>query len=1125
MPPMSSSKQSLKHARAAIDRKDFDAAIAYCREVLRSDPSNYNAFVFIGLATASKKDFERSEQAYNRAISLRPENPLAYKGLIETYSKPDAPRRPLALAEAHITLASHSTQFASQSLSKATEVLNSLPLDDAQNSKPLATRLIAVLDSHAQVLDASVRDSIILKLARLLALDLPQRADPDRATALDIPPLSDVLTRVATLLTTIPSPPVSTLLHELVIERAAAHISQSREVHSNISFLRSQRAYEELLQLAELDHVAPLIPPADRELLAARAVHLHPFEKRSTTSKAVLAAALFTRGCAIPARNLAGADEELSSKIPPSGKEVAPGCTQAIVKAFLHFKAEDFRFSVFASGAGRRFAARNSPSRARMHNVLGLIHAAGLCETRKFKEASRVFEIVRDFGRDNADNWIEAAAHRGLVHNAVTGHGRRSRQASTAVEEAAASASNLFGLLECVWADALVGDLDVERMYELVSMALEKARATPKDENGGIWEYALLDSAFTWADAEVAAVASVRLGQMLIKQNRSSVDVLREAQTHHMEAASLVKNMPDPLAHLGYIFELLADLQNEEKMRTRAVRCFEKAVAVDAAHPLAARRLARLQLLMGKKKEAGNVALRASARNPKSRWAHNFLGWHYFSSGKMSEAATAFQAGVKGKPKLTSREEEILFGTVIGQCEADNDLVMDIDSWRGLGLTYACQGKTGPALACLEDAQKLLEKPPGWYTSVADLDLPSIQKSLSFLLETEKFMLLFMGRQTVQAEESISSLLNDVRTPATILYHHAEVMMQRAAIDWLHGCYKRSVKTRARAAHLLENCIEKLMEQQPELNLAALYKRVGDMWVEAVTESPEHLQPLISGEFIDSALSKAHDAYLRAEDAAIEGKVLHRQDIAAATLRKALYTKDGSLARDAISSLLETDAGPFFQCLGLLSLARLSSSVAAKDTIQIAERLAQSPELKKNQQTILSTSIAMLAPRVDDLQKCSKAAISAVRYEPTDWRCWLAIATVRETDAERHSWARHMVRSCEDALGEADRLGGGPVVVQGRVRCLTRELTAQRQSMSAREMYADATFCSALSGRAGLDEPGICREIIDEFIQMSNEDAMNTAKQLQVADPYKLYQHVHMFPYLPEIPSLVTSNA
>jgi tetratricopeptide (TPR) repeat protein len=79
----------LKEARKAIDIKDYAAALKHCKEALETDPKNYNALIFAGVSYANltPPQPQKSEQAYKDAVTIDSNNPLAWQGLADLYSK------------------------------------------------------------------------------------------------------------------------------------------------------------------------------------------------------------------------------------------------------------------------------------------------------------------------------------------------------------------------------------------------------------------------------------------------------------------------------------------------------------------------------------------------------------------------------------------------------------------------------------------------------------------------------------------------------------------------------------------------------------------------------------------------------------------------------------------------------------------------------------------------------------------------------------------------------------------------------------------------------------------------------------------------------------------------------
>lgn len=104
---MSVTKIALRASKAALDRKDYDEAEEQAKKVLEVDANSYHAYVsrhqtgmnllklfnrniFLGLALDQKNLFDKSEQAYRAAAISKPDEALAWQGLIALYEKQSA---------------------------------------------------------------------------------------------------------------------------------------------------------------------------------------------------------------------------------------------------------------------------------------------------------------------------------------------------------------------------------------------------------------------------------------------------------------------------------------------------------------------------------------------------------------------------------------------------------------------------------------------------------------------------------------------------------------------------------------------------------------------------------------------------------------------------------------------------------------------------------------------------------------------------------------------------------------------------------------------------------------------------------------------------------------------------
>ncbi|XP_049867353.1 tetratricopeptide repeat protein 37 [Pectinophora gossypiella] len=83
---MADIKLLLKEARKLIDEKKYKEAQECCKDILRKDKQNYFGLILLG---KSLQDSEQAPLAYQKAISEKPDHPLAWQGLANYYEGKD----------------------------------------------------------------------------------------------------------------------------------------------------------------------------------------------------------------------------------------------------------------------------------------------------------------------------------------------------------------------------------------------------------------------------------------------------------------------------------------------------------------------------------------------------------------------------------------------------------------------------------------------------------------------------------------------------------------------------------------------------------------------------------------------------------------------------------------------------------------------------------------------------------------------------------------------------------------------------------------------------------------------------------------------------------------------------
>ncbi|KAL4901386.1 hypothetical protein BDW74DRAFT_160376 [Aspergillus multicolor] len=82
-----SSKSALKEVRTALDSKNFELAAEKAKAIVKEQPQNYHANVFLGLAQDKLNHFLESERAYLAATRIKGDDKTAWQGLISLYEK------------------------------------------------------------------------------------------------------------------------------------------------------------------------------------------------------------------------------------------------------------------------------------------------------------------------------------------------------------------------------------------------------------------------------------------------------------------------------------------------------------------------------------------------------------------------------------------------------------------------------------------------------------------------------------------------------------------------------------------------------------------------------------------------------------------------------------------------------------------------------------------------------------------------------------------------------------------------------------------------------------------------------------------------------------------------------
>ncbi|KAL2835064.1 hypothetical protein BDW59DRAFT_168364 [Aspergillus cavernicola] len=82
-----SSKSALKEVRTALDSKNFELAADKAKTLVKEQPQNYHAYVFLGLSQDKLNHYLEAERAYLAATHIKGDDKTAWQGLISLYEK------------------------------------------------------------------------------------------------------------------------------------------------------------------------------------------------------------------------------------------------------------------------------------------------------------------------------------------------------------------------------------------------------------------------------------------------------------------------------------------------------------------------------------------------------------------------------------------------------------------------------------------------------------------------------------------------------------------------------------------------------------------------------------------------------------------------------------------------------------------------------------------------------------------------------------------------------------------------------------------------------------------------------------------------------------------------------
>lgn len=1169
--PSSSSKSQLKLARDALDAGDTAVALTLCKTVLASDRLNYNAYVLTGLALSRSGNALRASQAYERAIALRPDAPVAYRGLADALKDEEGEAERLRRARALVQLADRAELEGAKAEGCVLyyEVVvggSVVGRDEAVKAWKGLTRAPDGFGSvEVGVVGMMAGEKDLFEVGVLCeALDVLEGKPGGGESDADVRAQRVVVERV-----------------RLRAERGDLGIRKCAEV------LMALGEGEEFLAMAEEDFwrkggvlefgAEPVTEYARRVLngvtKANDAVRAHAVV---AVSGALVNEARAEEALKSVLGSLTGAPEDGGK----AGRSASSNFTaqtqmisapwQALVLCRLYYELGEMKKCRATAVRGVHLCGELGGRRA-LTSAFHLIRALSLAADGSDGKAMKEFELSlvlfsssfkagalsSSFG-----DWIERACVRGMLKLGVAmsdGESAVKRACSSRLEHVA-----VMGAIEEAFRNQL-DDSSLSTMKALASQATAFHEAQLKDGPAEmLFEQALFGNSLVGSARENSAIASLRLAQThcMIYGDRPDTPTalagLDHAKNALIASANLVGTMADPYAVLGWIFEVQARQRGDEQVSARslfirAIRCYRKCVLLDMAHPLASRRLVRLLQYLEDSDDFGGssataVACDVTKKNPRCSWAWNVLAWSNLVSANYSDASIAFQSALKSSAKSEVGFSSFCLGLVSVSdplCAEDADAMVRIDSWRGLAMAYKALGKFAPACSCLETAlnlvaefgikQEKLEK-----VVVSEIAaLMTLQNKPNEAIDICRPYLAGMGivvgslqksGESLWAEDSLAQSWHcseeDAVGAASLSFRMAEAFMALADGQWIEGWYRRAFATRQAGSSLFAASHKFSSLVARSISPAAGLKQIGDALSDTASPSPSALSRLVSRTVIEQTLADAVEAFSQAlPDTSKQAFCdVCSEDLGSTLAKQSSFDGDVDKAERAVRILSNESniGGRGGSALAFALSVRAkcddqlgkSCMVAAKNLLArtIAESKAGGDELLAS-----ALHLTELHFESNDVQAAAESALTALRMDATDWRSWFATGLARECDGNALRWPSNILKSTVDAYAEADRIGGGgPAVVTRLCRSLERSVENSDEKDLA-NVASDAAMAVATAVRAGQSFSDTCLNVVRrnaKCVLDANSDAADVGVDGTGTSVLRLF---HMYPFVPKI--------
>ncbi|KND01469.1 SKI complex subunit tetratricopeptide repeat protein SKI3 [Spizellomyces punctatus DAOM BR117] len=653
---MSGLKKLLKSAREELQGKNYEAAKEYCVQILDEDETNYNALVFLGLAEQNLRNVAESERAYQKAAKLAPSNPLAWQGLVNLYGETDNNSR----------------------LAEALDALRRLYLESKEGQK--------CLETTNKLIDLFERTNQRLKAIAVLKSLAPGTEYNDLCANLDLPSPLVLWQRIADLQeqhdTELRSKEVETRRRRL----GADSLEVIRENVDKEVIITSQleEIYDILLDIAkqhtEENQVYLEIGQRFVEFMSKKLPYVASEEKGKLHAKMLsLARAIIDQGSRAPlsfetiidSQDVAVADYDVGF-FNLIRNELGDSYLVRLASGYLAWRASTDNVDPLNDLLQ---GLQENPSSFFGYRVLGEVYVDRRDYDAAVECLNKAQELYTQITERTTQNLTNVAVSLELsLARAYLLLGSKTLPNALKLYKGILqrSSNNIMGLQGLGMTLSAMQKFDeAQRCFEKV-LQLDNENDTAKAELG--WIYYQKGN----------YIEALRLLREAIGKREDAVhlcwlgkvywamgDVYRtDKQFAHANWLGAAKRDPNYAPAFACLGQFYAEIEQD---RVRAVRCYTRAVALDAGNEQAAKALSRMLLEDGQSTSAKGVLNAFVSKAQRAAWAYKQLGFIALANKEHIEAMGHFQTALRINSK-------------------------DTHCWEGLGEAYMTDGKYMAAL-------------------------------------------------------------------------------------------------------------------------------------------------------------------------------------------------------------------------------------------------------------------------------------------------------------------------------------------------------------------------------------------------------------------------------------------